>query len=273
MPLSRMMERPETWSVDGRRKKRKRKKERKKKKKKGTLVNKVFYLFVMELHEELGAISAIFGDVVEVLDSSSCNVKLESLVVNVVWSSSSLPRFALSDNSFESVVALELQAANIGDPIVFEVLEKLKSAIEQRAIEEQKKTETTVSAVVSTTQPRKEKGKGQKPKSKKNPGEKRSDGGGGGVGRGGGVKSETARGDHRQQQQKKAPEKKTSSPYVPGAIFSGEQESRLVALLRLDEADMPAISAKPMASIVSGSSDARTKTRLLKCYDKLEAAG
>lgn len=239
----------------------------------------------MELNEELGAISAIFGDVVEVLDSSSCNVRLESLVVNVVWGASTeLPRITVSEQAFAVLVESEMRSANPGDAIVFDLLEKLREA-EKKLIEQKDMVENV--SVEAVKHPQKPKEKQQKKNTNQKQGkDKRSGGGGGSGGRGGdgqggmagggrGGQSKGGQGSKSQQDKpvhQTKPKKSSSVGYVPGAIFTGEQENRLAALLRLDEAEMPS-SSKPMDSIVSGSSDARTKTRLLKCYNKLEAAG
>ena len=225
----------------------------------------------MELHEELSAVSAIFGDEVEVIDSSSCRVKLKTFAVHVVWSTDALPKVSVSDASFEHHVHAVLSSASIGDAVIFDLLERLREAekeAEHAALDAKALPIAAAAAPVAKKMQNKPKNPKRADASKNNTNnnsntssnnKKNAD-------------SKSEKGRFNKPQQNSAAPRKTDHVYVPGAILSAEQENRLAALLRLDEADIPS-AAGGAGSIVSGTSDARTKTRLAKCYDKLEAAG
>ncbi len=220
------------------------------------------------------ALSAVYGDMVTVLGSNSCRIVLSRVAVEVVWCVDALPHVTVSEAALAHHAEEVLRGAVVGDAIVFELVERVREAENALAAAEE---QATASAAVAET-PKKSEAKKPKPHDKrtgqKPAGDRKSKSGGagggssgGGGGGGGGGKANA----HHKQSTKPQKEKAAAPVVVMNNILAPDQENRLAVLLKLDESDN--VPPPGFGSIVSGSSDQRTKTRLAKCYAKLEAAG
>jgi hypothetical protein len=200
----------------------------------------------MELHEELAAVCAIFGDEVVVIDNCSCRVSLKRLIVEVAWSSpNQLPCVKVNDNSFARHVEAVLGAAAPGDAVVFDLIERLREAERDAEAEESAAAAAEAVDVKSEVHAKRDKQRTQEKKSgaKKNNNntnnKTNNPGGGGSSSKPKDGKPKPNNDKSSSTYNKPQPRKQTESVFVPHAILSADQENRLATLLRLDEADVP----------------------------------